>query len=184
MNLNSKTLLIAGYYGFGNAGDEAILSAIISDLRALRSDLKMTVVSGNPSETEAAQGWAAVLWTDVEKIMQAVAASDLVILGGGGLFHDYWGFDPDSLLTQHHAGIAFFGGIPLLASLLDKPMMMYAVGVGPLFSDVGQAHTRAAFDAATFITVRDAESKRLLELIGVPPERVRVTADPAFRFLG
>ncbi len=46
MTPRSKTILLAGYYGFGNAGDEAILSAIISDLRALRSDLKMTVVSG------------------------------------------------------------------------------------------------------------------------------------------
>src|SRR3972149_9235413 len=113
MTPRSKTILIAGYYGFGNAGDEAILSAIISDLRALRSDLKMTVVSGNPPETEAAHGVAAVLWTDVEKIMQAVAASDLGILGGGGLVFDYWGFDPGSPLTRHHAGIAFFGGFPL-----------------------------------------------------------------------
>ncbi|MEK7277026.1 MAG: polysaccharide pyruvyl transferase family protein [Chloroflexota bacterium] len=182
MSPNSKTILIAGYYGFGNAGDEAILSAIISDLRALRSDLNLVVVSGDPAQTEAAHGVAGVLWTDIEKIMQAVAASDLVILGGGGLFHDYWGFDPDSLLTQHHAGIAFFGGIPLLASLLDKPLMMYAVGVGPLFSAVGQAHTRAAFDAAALITVRDPESKALLESIGVPPDRVHVTADPGFQF--
>ena len=31
-----QQVLIAGYYGFGNAGDEAILAAMLGDLRALK----------------------------------------------------------------------------------------------------------------------------------------------------
>ena len=104
-----------------------------------------------------------------------------MILGGGGLFHDYWGFDPTALLTCDHAGLAFFGGVALLATLLGRPLMLYAVGVGPLLSEIGKAHTRAAFEQASVITVRDAESKKQLRALGITPKRIRVTADPAFR---
>jgi polysaccharide pyruvyl transferase WcaK-like protein len=58
-----KTLLIAGYYGFGNTGDEAILSAILSELRAQRPQLEFTVVSGNPEQTAARYKVASVLYT-------------------------------------------------------------------------------------------------------------------------
>ena len=49
----TRTILIAGYYGFGNVGDEAILTAMLADLRGRREDLECIVVSGNPNETAA-----------------------------------------------------------------------------------------------------------------------------------
>ena len=41
-------IVISGYYGFGNAGDEAMLAAMIEVLTELASDIKITVISGNP----------------------------------------------------------------------------------------------------------------------------------------
>lgn len=176
-----KTVVIAGHYGFGNPGDEAILAAIVADLRALRPGLRLTVISGDPAETEAAHNVGAVSWTDIEAITRTVASSDLLILGGGGLFHDYWDFDPAALLTRDHTGLAYFGGLPLLAATLDKPVMLYAVGVGPLKREAGRQLTRTAFELASLATVRDRESKRQLKAIGVRTGAVHITADPAFR---
>ena len=39
-------ILISGYYGFSNAGDEAMIKDIIEALRAERRDVEITVLSG------------------------------------------------------------------------------------------------------------------------------------------
>ena len=172
-------VLIVGYYGFENAGDEAILRAIVIDLRERHARIGVTVVSGDPARTRASHGVAAISWHDCLAIFDAVAEADLTIIGGGGLFHDYWGFNPNLLFTSGQSGIAFYTAPAILAALLDKPLMLYAIGVGPLFSEHAKRFVRVACEAATAITVRDEGSKRLLESLGVSGERVLVTADPA-----
>ena len=173
-------LLIAGYYGYANTGDEAILAAMLQDLRALRPDLEVVVVSGDPEGTAARHRVQSVAANDIPAILDAAQAVDAVLLGGGGIFHDYWGCPTDSLLTRDHVGIPFYGAFPLLAGLTGRPCMIYAVGVGPLLSAEGSRLTRATFAQASLATVRDEESLDILRKIGVNSTEVRVTADPAF----
>ena len=47
-----SNIVISGYYGFGNAGDEAMLCAIIDAIRKEEADAHITVISGNPTENE------------------------------------------------------------------------------------------------------------------------------------
>lgn len=182
MTTQTKNVLIAGAgsYGFWNTGDEAILAAMINDLRGLVPEVRVAVVSANPPGSLARYGAQEIQWQDITQIINAARASDLMILGGGGLFYDYWGFDPGEVLTTGHAGLGLYTGFAVLATLLDKPLMIYSVGIGPLISEIGRTFTRLAFDQAHIATVRDAESKALLEAIGVDVQRVQVTADPGF----
>ena len=180
--LSEKMIFFVGYYGFGNAGDEAILSATLAQFRARRPDVRMVVASGNPAQTIAAHGVEAVAWNDMAAIHRAVQAADLVVIGGGGLFHDYWGVDPDTFLTGRHWGVAYYAGPAVLATLYRKAVMLYAVGVGPLYSGRGIKFTRLIAESAHAITVRDRESQTVLEGIGVPASKIQVTADPAFAF--
>jgi polysaccharide pyruvyl transferase CsaB len=173
-------IFISGYYGFDNAGDEAILAVMLEHLRELTPGAQFTVLSGNPAETAAAHGVQTVLWSDPLAIAEGVRQADLVLVGGGGLFHDYTGFIPDALLTEGNWGLGYHVTAALLAALFGKPLMLYAVGVGPLFSEHGRRFTRAACEAASAVTVRDEGSKQLLESIGVASEKIMVTADPAF----
>ncbi len=176
------TILIIGYYGFANAGDEAILASIVQQIRALRPSVRLIVASGEPSVTAALHGVEAILWNRLTAIEHAVEATDLVVIGGGGLFHDYWGADPDTLLTDRHWGIAYYAGCAFLAALHRKRLALFAVGVGPLVSGHGIGLTRAICEAASLISVRDSASRDLLIGIGVPPLSIHVTADPAFAF--
>ena len=178
--LPQTRVLIAGSYGQGNTGDEAILEAMLADLRAGRPGLQIQVVSGNPAATAAQHGVQALFWGDWSAIAEALEGAGLLILGGGGIFFDYWGFDPRRLLENEAPDLAHYASFPLLAWLLGKPVMIWACGVGPLFTGEGREAVRLAFNLASRASVRDAESKRLLEEIGVPPGRVEVTADPAF----
>src|SRR5215212_5092544 len=173
-----KKIMIAGYYGFGNVGDEAILSAILAGLREQREDLEFIVVSGNPTETMTNYDVQSVDWKDVDALLNAAKESDLIILGGGGLFQDYWGVPQGTSLTSSHWGISYYSAIGMLAVLYQKPFMLYSIGVGPLLSEEGKRLTRWTFEIANAVSVRDLESKELLIELGLQEENIVVLPDP------
>lgn len=181
------TLLIGGYYGAGNVGDEAILSTILHDLRRHDPDLNFIVLSYNPEKTRSESAVESISWYDINAVLDATLRSDLIILGGGGIFHDYWGIDPDKYLRMGYWDITTFGSLPLLAKLLSIPCGIVAVGVGPFKSEPGRAHTRLAFERCQFATVRDTESMEYLlqtgiQLEGLNATQVSVFADIVFGF--
>src|SRR5690242_5845601 len=104
----ARRFVLAGYFGFGTVGDEAILSGVIRDVRDYAPAARITVLSGDPGSTAAAYGVDAVLWTDVGSILSEIARADAIIIGGGGIFHDYWGVDPRTLLTRSHTGVVYY----------------------------------------------------------------------------
>ncbi|HXT84047.1 MAG TPA: polysaccharide pyruvyl transferase family protein [Verrucomicrobiae bacterium] len=184
MHHKLKTIMIGGYYGVGNTGDEAILEVILSKLKKDLPTTTFIVVSGNPEQTQMYHKVRSILWSDIDSIKNAAQESDLFILGGGGIFHDYQMFDPKNLLTKYHTGIALYMILPLLSILLNKPLIIYAVGIGPLFSKEAKELTRVAFEQAWVSTVRDSESKDQIIALGIKEERIHVTADPAIDFDG
>lgn len=174
-----KTILIAGYYGFGNVGDEAILNTMLASLRERRQDLEFIVVSMDPARTATCYDVRSVHWKDIDTLLSAAKESDLIILGGGGLFQDYWGVPKGVALTASHWGISFCSAVAMLAVLHQKPFMIYSVGVGPLHSEEGSMLTRWTFELAGAATVRDQESLALLASLGVPADKVQIAPDPA-----
>lgn len=178
-----KTLLIGGYYGAGNLGDEAILECMLKDLRARREDLQFIVLSWNPLQTARTYNVEAVHWQDISALLEAGKRADLILLGGGGLFQDYWGIAPETYLRRTAFTITTYGSLPLMAKLLNTPCMIYAQGVGPLKSDLAREHVRLAFERCRVITLRDPQSLSLLQESGFSPteeQTVEITADPTF----
>jgi len=176
----SKHILVTGYYGFDNTGDEAILAAMLQGFRRHAPSAVTTVLSGDPAQTTQLHGVRSIHWTHMPAIIEAARTADLIVVGGGGLFHDYFAFNPDAVLTSQYSGISYYASGPILAHLLGKPCMLYGVGVGPLFSSDGCAYTRAAFELSCVATVRDAESADIVAALG-STVRAQLTADPAFQ---
>ncbi|HLK61887.1 MAG TPA: glycosyltransferase [Bryobacteraceae bacterium] len=173
-------ILIAGDFGFGNVGDEATLTSIVDGLRGLSVAVEITVISGDPKRSACVHGVYALSWRDPVAIADVVQGVDLTILAGQ--FHDYDGFDPDLLLTPQQSGLSYFAAIAALSAFYLRPLMLYAVGVGPLLSEHGRLFTKAICDAAACITVRDCGSREQLIGLGILESRVSVTADPVFAF--
>ena len=72
MKENSKTILIAGYYGYGNTGDEAILSSMIEELYTQIPGEEIVVVSGNPEETKTHHPVDAIAPDDLQLIIHTI----------------------------------------------------------------------------------------------------------------
>jgi polysaccharide pyruvyl transferase CsaB len=177
-------ILIGGYYGANNMGDEAILTVMLNSLRAKDANTHFVVVSRNPEHTTKQHGVEAVDWKDIPALLAAGQQADLIVLGGGGLFQDYWGLDPDYYLRTGYWDIVQYGSLPLLAKLLEIPCMIYGVGIGPLESELAREHTRLACERADVLTLRDTASLDLLCQAGFDPKdparQLEILPDPVF----
>lgn len=160
--------VISGYYGFGNAGDEAILQAIIDSLQQQDRQADITVFSAQPSQTAAEHQVRAVHRTSLGPIMAALRQADLFISGGGGLLQD----------ATSSRSLLYYLGLLTLARGLGCKTMVYANSIGPISRPRNQKLARYVLDRVDHITVRDELSLQLLQDLGVQKPRIRLTADP------
>ncbi len=172
-------ILVHGFYGAGNLGDEAILASIIHLFRQRLKHADLMVVSQDPTATQRLHPVRAVHRHDLHGQSAAISQAHLVIFGGGGLCNDYWASSPAAVLDDAQGGLAYYLRVPLLAALQDVPMVAYAQGVGPLVSQDARAMVRHVFANAADVSVRDRGSAALLREIGVTSP-IDVSADPAF----
>jgi polysaccharide pyruvyl transferase WcaK-like protein len=177
-------LVLVGAAGFTNLGDDAILAAMLAELRVACPDARFTVATGDP---RGLAGDPALSGDDValipfadDAIAAALAAADLLIVGGGGFIYDY-----DARISAHN----FLHGDPSLfyphfralvvAHALGVPSQVYGIGVGPLVTAAGRGLTRTILGLAGAITVRDPLSLLELRTVGLDRADLAVTADPA-----
>lgn len=165
-----KKVVLAGYYGMYNTGDEAILAATVGALRDARGDLEIVVLSADPVGTSAAYNVKASHRMSPAGVIGALFGADLVLFGGGSLLQD---------LTSRRS-LLYYVTILDLARRLGRRVMVYANGVGPVRWEAGRKMVARAVSRADAITVRDEESALELRAMGVSGRDIVVTADPAF----
>ncbi len=158
---------ITGSYGGLNLGDEAILQSIIGQLRKDLPSVEITVFSRDADDTKRRHQVERAL--PVRKLSRAEIAPeverlDLLILGGGGIL-----YDADARIYLREVGLAHEKHVPV---------MVYAIGAGPLDDPAVQTAVRECLEPAALVTVREKRAQRVLENAGVHREIV-VTADPA-----
>lgn len=165
-NISMKyKIAISGSYGGMNLGDEAILEAMLQEFRS-SLDADFIVLSRNPKDTEKRHKVKAIPFREMhkEEIEKELKKLDLFILGGGGvLFEGY----VDVFLRE-----------VIWALELNIPVMIYAISVGPLIKPTSKQLVADVLNKVNIITVRDDESKRTLNDLGVT-QTIEVTADPA-----
>ena len=81
-------VMISGYYGFNNSGDDAILLAIINDLRKIKNDIRIVVLSKNPKDTAANYGVDSIDRFNIFEVMRTMGKTKLFLNGGGNLIQD------------------------------------------------------------------------------------------------
>ncbi|GEN35213.1 MULTISPECIES: polysaccharide pyruvyl transferase CsaB [Aneurinibacillus] len=162
-------ILISGYYGFDNAGDDTVLYGIISSLTKHIPDAELAVLSNTPAETQALFGIPAFNRWRMSSIVNQLQKSDLLVMGGGSLLQD----------ATSPRSVIYYLGIVMMAKMLGKPVIFYAQGIGPISKSISKQLIRMIVNRVDVITVRDEQSGEDLKSLGVHQAPIYVTADPA-----
>ena len=197
-------VLITDNYNSYNLGDAAILEGMRAALDAELPGLELRLTSAFPEIAERVHGLPALQWTPrllgsrgavagwlvrslawalswrlgqpldrllapaELRLMRAYAEADLVLGVGGAYLRDGYGLSYLRLWQMR------------LATLMGKPVALYAQSVGPLAPRGRLARwLRPTFARLDLVTLRDAVSARILEAAGVRMRRCEVTADAA-----
>lgn len=165
-----KKIVICGYHGFANSGDEALLKSVIDTLRAKQSDLSITVLSMHPESTKKLYNVDSVYRYNLIKIRSLFKKSDLFIFGGGSLLQD----------VTSKRSLYYYLTIINMALKSGIKVMLYGNGIGPLNHPKSRIKTAKCLNKVDLITLRDDLSDKLLAEIGVTTPPIHITADPAF----
>ena len=163
-------VVLSGYYGFRNLGDDAILLALRDRLHETIPGAKLVALSKRPEETRERCGVEAVDRFDPFAVSRAIRRATVFVSGGGSLLQDH----------TSTRSLLYYAGLIRMAKRRGKPVMFYANGIGPVETSRDRARVRDVAELADVITLRDNESLSELREMGVKNERIRVTADPVY----
>ncbi len=163
----STQILLCGYFGCGNLGDDSILVGLSESLTDL--DVKFTMLSGAPDETFRLYGMRSVPRLDLKMVQESILECDYVVFPGGSIFQD--------ITSVRSAG--YYHSLIQRAKKAGKKVYLLGQGVGPLNTWFGRRFALASFNLADEIVVRDPGSMALLRKIGVK-RPIKLGADMAF----
>lgn len=165
-----KKLLVSGYYGFSNGGDEAILDALLQSCKGLNTPVDVTVLSNTPEKTAQKHGVCTLYRFNIFQVLKAIWKTDLLISGGGSLLQD----------RSSTRSILYYLSIIRMAKMMKKQVFIYANGIGPVSKPQNRRRVKRALTGVDYITLREESSREELAQIGVVGEHISVTADPIF----
>lgn len=162
-------VIISGYYGFSNIGDDAMLRSIVENLKREKPDISILVLSKKPAETSLYYGVHAINRKNLFAVYSAMKKSKLFIYGGGNIIQD----------STSSRSILFYLGIAWLAKKLGLKLMFYANGIGPINKTRNTEYSRKILNKADIITVREKISLNELNRMGITKPKILLTADAA-----
>ena len=163
-------IMISGYHGFKNSGDEALLFAILNTLREKRKNLDVTVLSNTPEETARVYGVKSINRYSFFRIRKEMKKSKLLLFGGGSLLQD----------VTSSKSLLYYLWIIFLAQNSGMKTMLYANGIGPITKKINRQLASKILNKVDVITLRDDKSDEELRSMGVTNPEIVITADPAF----
>ncbi|MBE7025512.1 MAG: polysaccharide pyruvyl transferase CsaB [Ruminococcaceae bacterium] len=161
-------VVLSGYYGFHNSGDDALLKAILDSLHREKPDIRPLVLSACPRETELQYGVDAMYRFNMPALYRIMGKARMLINGGGSLLQD----------VTSSQSLWYYLWVMRIARKRGAAVYIYANGIGPLR---GKNRLRAAraIEKTELISLRDTASLEEIKSMGVRRTDARVTADPA-----
>ena len=162
-------IVICGAYGKGNAGDDAILQAIVREMREIDPDLRITVMSRRPKETRIIYRTGAVYTFRIDQVLRRFRHAALYINGGGSLMQD----------VTSTRSLRYYLFTLDQAKRFGCKVMMYGCGIGPIHRAGNRRHACTTINRAVdIITLRDDLSRGELTRMGIVKPDIRLSADP------
>ena len=163
-------VVICGAYGRGNAGDDAILEAILQEMRSIDPDMPITVLSKDPRSTRLTYRVRAVHRSNFLAWHAAMWNSRLYINGGGSLIQD----------VPSRRSLWFYLANIRAAKRAGNRVQMYGCGIGPVTRESHRSLAAKIINKyVDVITLREPDSMEELESFGVQRPEILLCSDPA-----
>lgn len=165
-----KNIVIAGYYGYQNSGDDAILHSICDDIKSLSEEVSITVLSNQPDLTMREYPVKAVNRFGFSQVRGAIKSCDILLMGGGSLIQD----------VTSTRSLYYYLAILWMAKIYKKKIVLYGNGIGPVTKWFNKPSVRLTLNTVDIITLREHLSIDVLKKLKVDKPEIEVTADPVF----
>ncbi len=162
----SPRLLVAGYFGCGNVGDDAILQGLLCETAGKAS---VTALTGRPREDRRRFGIPCIGRRRLLPILLAMRRSDAFLCGGGSLLQN----------ASSRRSLSYYLLLLRLARWTGCRVILYAAGIGPLYGERAKQRVARVLSRCDFISLRDPRSYRMLSAMGIDRARLHEGADPA-----
>lgn len=160
-----KKILISGYYGFDNFGDETILRVLTQKLK--KFNVEVRVLSKNPRKTASLYMVNTTFFFCLCQVLYRISKCDILISGGGSLLQD----------ATSLKSLLYYLWVINTALFFRKKVIIFAQGIGPISNKFGALLTKKTLQKCTLVTVRDRKSRLILRKWGI---NVNLVCDPLF----
>ena len=149
---------------------EALLKAVVAELRAIDPDMPLWVLTRKPKLTKLRHHVGASYTFNPFSFLRRIRKSVLYLNGGGSLIQD----------VTSHRSLWFYLFTLSAARRHGCKVVMYGCGIGPIIHAGNRRRTGRVIDRSVdVITLRDSSSQEELRALGVTRPQVILAADPA-----
>lgn len=167
--LRRNQVTVCGSYGKGNAGDDAILNAVIREVGMINPDARVCVMSRKPKYTRVKCRVRAIYPFNPFKMAHAMLKSRVYFNGGGSLIQD----------STSSRSLYFYLFTIICAKLFGCRVMMYGCGIGPVRRPFNRRLAGAVINRfVETITLRDPNSLDELKSMKISRPKMALAADP------
>ena len=163
------TVVIGGYFGCGNLGDDAILQGFIEYTRINYPDMRIWALTKNPKQNSHRFGVKCYNRKNPLALVRAFLRADAFLCGGGSLLQNLTG----------KLSLYYYLCMLQSAKLCGALPILYAAGIGPLYGKNAQHATEKVLSKCTYISLRDGESLRFLQMQKIACDKLHLGADAA-----
>lgn len=150
-----KKVVISGYYGFENFGDEISLQVIVNALKD--KGVNITVLSSKPDLTSLENGVSSFNTFSIFDIVRQIFVSDALISGGGSLLQD----------KTSQKSFYYYIFVILVAKMLGKKVIIFSQGLAPLKNKISERVLAFVLKQIEYISLRDEESQNYAQSLGL-----------------
>jgi len=163
-------VMLSGYYGFGNMGDESLLSVIAASMAETCPGIRITALTRHPKGDGTRTGLRCISRTDLWRIWREMGRTKLFVSGGGSLLQD----------VTSGKSLRYYAALLTMAKKRGMQTYMYANGIGPIQRESNRMLAGRVAGGCDAVSVRDPDSREELLRLGVEENRIWLSADPAY----
>ena len=163
------SVVIGGYFGCGNLGDDAILQAFIEYTRTHYPDMRIFALTKKPRLDARRFGVRCFNRKNPLSLVRAFLRTDAFLCGGGSLLQNMTG----------RLSLYYYLFMLRLSRLCGTIPVLFAAGIGPLHGKKAQYATRKTLLRCEYISLRDEDSLRFLKTQSIDSAKLHLGADAA-----